>query len=488
MKVAAETFALTPRVGREGRSLTAAKVERVFSSLKTTLTLIEAEGERLCIISSHFMTHHYRISNPLRLRVAQALGLPMERVLSFSSHNHCAVKLVERQYAFGENERDLWLSDDELSEDGRVLLAHAEAVAGRLSERLEEVEPRWGLGHERRITHNRKGHRADGSTYLMREADRLALGDDFHGDIDDDAAVVAFVGREDGRPRCFLTYFTGHPVTAFDPEHPVVFGEYSQVACDVLSEAFEGAAVGFLQGCAGDVNAKGLLAQKPIEASIADATHYGRCLGQTWIDAAARATPFTSDQLSVTSRVVDLPFAGVPPVEELDEQIADMRRFLDRCAANDPDTQTCQGLNFPTNMSPRYRGVLVNPLLRWAEWARGFHAEGRMGEAPTHVGVEMAAVRLGDVGLVGMCCEPFDAIGRQIKGRSPLPLTLPCGYMHDTCLGYIPDSGNNGDREYMSAFYRYTTTLLPYAQPAGDRLAQVGVAMLEQMVAEEAPA
>src|SRR5690606_15176226 len=122
----------------------------------------------------------------------------------------------------------------------------------------------------------------------------------------------------------FVTYFTAHPVTAFDPEHPIVFGEYSQVACDALSDAFGGVPVGFLQGCAGDVNAKGLLAKKPAEESVADATRYGHCLGHTYIDAATRMTASERDDIAITQQLVKLPFVGVPPLEELDAMIADM--------------------------------------------------------------------------------------------------------------------------------------------------------------------
>ena len=39
------------------------------------------------------------------------------------------------------------------------------------------------VGRERRISYNRKGRRADGTTYFMREEDRLLLGRDFCGDI-----------------------------------------------------------------------------------------------------------------------------------------------------------------------------------------------------------------------------------------------------------------------------------------------------------------
>ena len=60
-------------------------------------------------------------------------------------------------------------------------------------------------------------------------------------------------------------------------------------------------------------------------------------------------------------------------------------------------------------------------------------------------------------------------------------MTIPCGYMHDSALGYIPDSPNNGDFEYQSSFYRYTTALLPYRRPAGDLLARAAVHNLRKL-------
>jgi hypothetical protein len=312
---------------------------------------------------------------------------------------------------------------------------------------------------------------------MMREPDRLALGVDFHGDIDDQASVLGFFGVDDHQPRCLLTHFTAHPVTAFDPEHPVVFGEYAQIACDLLSSAMGDVPVGFLQGCAGDVNAKGLLKDQPIEQSVRDATYYGHCLAETWLDAITRATPSTRHDIDLQRRIVPLPFTDVPAQDELEAQIADIEQFLEKCENDDPDTLTCQGLNFPANMSPQYRATLVQPLLRWATWARSFHTEGRLAAAPRQAEFEVVTMRIGDAGIAGMTCEPFDAIGRKIKRESPWPLTLPCGYMHDTSLGYVPDAGNNGDREYMSSFYRYTTNMLPYADPAGDRLAEEAVGM-----------
>lgn len=484
MRVSAEMFDITPAITCVGLSLTGAPVERIYGGLRTTLLLIEDSGRRLCIVCTNAVTHLYRFSNILRPEVARVLGIDPLQVLCFSSHNHCAFYAINPnhpQVAYERLKNPPRLTAEDLTPEGRALLEATCRAAAKLPAKLQDAQIHQGLGHERRISYNRKGHRVDGSTYMIREEDRLLLGADFNGDIDDDAPVVAFVSP-DGKPICFLAGFTAHPATAYHAEHPVIFGEFPQIACDDLSAAQGGVPVAFLQGCCGDVNSKGTFGTKPIDQSVEDATRYGHCLGETYRNAARSLTPCRTQKLGFELQRVWLPFAGVPPRAELDQRIADLLDFVGRCERDDPDTRTCQGLNFPGNMTPRYRSKLVEPLLKWARWARSFHERNRLDEAPAGVDVEVAAVRLGDVGIVGLSCEPFDAIGRRIKRNSPAALTLACGYMNDDDAFYIPDSGNNGDLEYQSAWYRYTTTLLPYAQPAGDALADRGVEMLRELM------
>ena len=231
----------------------------------------------------------------------------------------------------------------------------------------------------------------------------------------------------------------------------------------------------------GEINAKGVLGNKSVHQSVADATRYGHLLGDTYCKAAQSLTRSGRRDAAFRRRKYPLAIYARPSASRLQHSIADMESFISRCQKDDPNMLECQGLNFPANMTPRYRAALVNPLLRWARWAEGFHENGRIPTAPTGVGVEVTVLRLGDVGIVGLPCEPFSAIGRSIKAHSPCPLTIPCGYLNDDFLAYIPDSGNNGDKEYQSAFYRYTTSLLPYAQPAGDLLAQKAVSMLTEL-------
>lgn len=478
LHAAAETFEVLPRLGSEGRTLLGHKTGQVFTPLKSSLVLLDDGGQRIVLLTSHFMTHYYPVSNIYRRRVAEVMGLNVSRVLVFSSHNHCCTKLIHDQYAFGRLTHDVQLPESELTWEGEQVLAGYLAAAERLPDRLAPVSVRWGRGAERRITHNRKGRRADGSTYFMREEDRLLQGVDYHGDIDDDAFVVGFFDQRD-KPVCFVTQFTGHPVTAFHCEKPIVHGEYPQVACDDLSAAFGDVPVAFLQGCAGDVNSKGLLSVKPAEENVQDAERYGHLLGETFIDIAGRLTPSTRSDLALTWRWVDLPFKPTPEEAHLRERLEEVEAFLARCDAGDePGTRGCDGLNFPTNMTPAYRKALIEPTRQWLLWALSFHETGRFDDVPSELPLHAAAFRIGDVGVIGLPCEPLLGIGRRIKQHAALPVTIPCGYMNDTCVGYVPDGPNCEDGDYVSSFYRYTTTFMPFRPPAGDALADAAVDML----------
>ena len=483
LQYAATTFAVSPRLGARGNSLLGHTAGGVYTPLQSTLVLLDDGRQRLALLTSHFASLlAVPVSNLLRRRVADTLGLDRRQVLLFSSHNHCDVQTLHTPPAWPPDP-DNETAETELTTEGRQVLDGFLQTAAALPGRLQPARVRYGVGHERRITHNRKGRRADGSTYFMREEDRLRLGVDFCGDIDDDAFVVGFFAAG-GQPLGFLTQFTGHPVTAYHPEHPIVHGEYPQVACDALSAAYGGVPVGFLQGCAGDSNSKGLLAATPVEENVRNAERYGHYLGETFRQVADALTPSARDDLRIAWREVAVPTQPVPPPAVLERRLGEVHAFLARCDADDDaGTRTCDGLNFPATMSPAYRKALIEPTRQWLEWALARH-RGDDGPAPIRVSLRVAALRIGDVGIVGLPCEPFLGIGRQIKQASPLPLTLPCGYMNDTQFNYVPDSPNCRDTEYMSSFYRYRLGLLPFRKPAGDVLARAGVALLRQLTPE----
>ena len=480
LHAAALQFGISPEPNAETASRTGARVGKVVGPLKTTVMMLDDGATRLCLVTTHFGgTTPVNVSELFRQTIAQDLKLPKSHVLILTSHNHCSVSFASNGIAI----YDSYAQDVpqvQLLPIGEKFLAALQSHAKRLPELLQPVTVWWAEGCEGRITYNRKGRRADGTTYFMREQDRVLLGTDFNGDIDVQAPVVVLKNKA-GQTIAALAQFTGHPVTSYHPEKPVVFGEWPQIACDVLAEHFEKQSVvpvGFLQGCAGDVNSKEMFF-----GGVKRSTEFGHMLGQSYIDALDNLQPSRRDGLDFAVEKVNVPLAPLPTREVLIAELKEMDDFIQRAKSGDENTLSCVGLNFPRALSPVYRGRLVDPLRAWNAWALGLHEEGRADSAGKHLEMEIAVIRIGDVGIVGLPCEPFQGIGRRIRRGSPLPISIPCGYAN-VSHGYITDGANTGDHEYMSSFYRYTKFRPPLKRPAGDALADHAIMILDRFAKE----
>lgn len=482
LRAAAVEFAVLPEANAATSSRVGARATEVAGPLKTTVLLLDGAGQRLCIVTTHFGgTTPANVNASLRKALAEKMGLPVSHVWIFTSHNHSSVNFAANPVpsydlpASGSPPVE-WLPIGEtfLSE----LLRHAEGLAGL----LQPVTAWWAEGREDRITYNRKGRRADGTTFFMREEDRALVGADYRGDVDTQAPIIVFKNSA-GRNIAALCQFTGHPVTSYHPEKPVVFGDWPQIAADVLAEHLgeEGSVpVGFLQGCAGDVNSKEMFS-----GGVPRATEFGRLLGESYVKALAGLRPSRRDGLDVAVETVRVPLAPLPPRGTLVAELAEMDAFLERTGAGDENALGCVGLNFPRALSPLYRGRLVEMPRDWNLWALDLYENGKAGSVPKELEMEIAVIRIGDVGIAGLPCEPFQGIGRIIRRDSPLPISVPCGYAN-VSHGYITDGPNTGDREYMSAFYRYTKYRPPLEKPAGDVLAERAVEILRRFAEEPA--
>jgi hypothetical protein len=480
LRVAAAEFGLTPELNSPTGSRVGALAGEVASSLKTTIVLLDDRQTRLCLVTTHFgPTVSINFSKLLRESLGKKLGIPTSHVWVFTSHNHSAVSLVSNALSAHAFQGKV-VPPAELLPIGKEFVGQLLSLAERLPGQLQPVTVWWAEGHEDRITYNRKGRRADGSTYFMREEDRVLVGKDYRGDVDTQAPIVVFK-NEAGKTVTALCQFTGHPVTSYHPEKPVVFGDWPQVAADLLADHLAPGGqlpVAFLQGCAGDVNSKEMFC-----GGVKRATEFGRMLGGSYIKATTELRPSQRDGLDVAVEMVPVPLAPLPSRDQLTAELAEMDTFLQRANAGDENTRSCVGLNFPRALTPLYRARLIDPPHDWNLWALGLYEKGQADSVSKHLELEIAAIRVGDVGIVGLPCEAFQGIGRLVRRDSPLPINIPCAYAN-VSYGYITDSSNTGDREYMSSFYRYTKYRPPFAKPAGDVLAQRATEALRRFAKE----
>lgn len=480
LRAAAVTFAVQPRVGMpNGGSRTDNVIEEVVGDLKTTLVYLEYGSTRLCFVTSPFGVHYRALNEPIRQVLAETLRLAPAEVVAASSHNHTvpAIEVGAGAPTIGDR---LGTGSNEL---GREYLDSLRAAAQGLGERLVPVTVEWGVAQESRFTYNRRGRRPDGRAYFIREEDRLLLGEDYVGTIDPDATVVVFRGG-DGRPVAALASYTGHPVTGYNPERMASHGQWPQVACERLSQHLGGIPVGFLQGCCGDVNSKYMLT-----GTLRQADEAGEQLAESFIAAAGRLRASERPGLEWTRAQVVVPQAPLPPLAELERDLAEIDDFVRRGRRGDPDTLECVGMNFPRALTPQYRARLVEIVRPWYVWAVDQRRTGAADRLRPGLELEVVVARFGDVGYVGMPFEPFVRIGLRIKREAPLPCVIASGYT-DGSYGYIPDASATADREYMGGFFRYMPERLPYTGIGGEAVAEVSVPILARFAAtpDRAPA
>ncbi|MBL9215148.1 MAG: hypothetical protein JNG83_06700 [Opitutaceae bacterium] len=477
LRAAAATFAVTPPVGAEsGASRTSQKILEVIGDLKTTLVLFEDGATRMCFVTSSFGVNEPTLNAAIRGLVAKEIGLTPEQVVAGSSHNH-TVPLVQVRNPANWGRPGVPPNREDANDLGWEFMDKLAQTARGLKGRTVPVTIEWGKAKEERVTYNRRGRRPDGSPYFIREEDRVLLDPSYIGTIDPDAVVVVLRGTN-GAPVGALAFFTGHPVTGYNPEKMVSFGQWSQHACEMLSAHLGGVPVAFLQGCCGDINSKYLLT-----GTIEQAKELGGYLGESFIAATKTLKRSERSGLDFTRADVVIPQAALPPLDALERDLASIDDFIRRGRAGDEDTLQCVGMNFPRALTPVYRAKLVEMVRPWYVWAVDQRKTGEADKLKRGHPLGIVVARFGDVGYVGMPFEPFVRIGLRIKRDTPLPIVLPSGYT-DGSNGYIPDATACDDREYMGGFFRYLPQRLPYTAPGGEAVAEVSVPILTRFAAE----
>ncbi|HEY3109837.1 MAG TPA: neutral/alkaline non-lysosomal ceramidase N-terminal domain-containing protein [Chloroflexota bacterium] len=391
--------------------------------------VLESEGERLVLVSCDLVGVLQETTDAVRAAVEASLGIGPERVLVACTHTHSGPNTV-RLIGWGEPDEP-----------------YRAALPGRIAETIRAA-----------AADLRPARLAVGRS-LVEGIARNRVHADGTGLIDPELTVLR-VADADGQPRAVFFHFGAHPVV-MGPQSRLVSGDWSGAAERRLEEEPGGPAVAaFLNGACGDLNSAAAVTAPP------DGWEAVAQLGARMHAAVAALLPTLRDEAVVPiashRERVDL------PLDRPDEaMVARVLAGYDHAVAGSERPHYLTGV-----ASERFERA-------WAEAMRAWLARPDRDRLP----VELHAVRIGPLGLVGVPVELFALWGFAVKQRSPFRLTAVVGYANDL-VGYVPRPGDFDDPGYGGYAAVKAPKILglpPFARHVGEVLADGCVRALERV-------
>ncbi len=342
-----------------------------------------------------------------------------------------------------------------------TMLRKAASAMVKANQSLGEATLEVGCAREEQVSFNRRLRRHDGTTQMNWEA--LQQGFD-PAQIDrawgpTDPEMICLVARRTSGPMAVLVHFALHPAilagdnwcySADYPGHllatllPVTLSSAEHATANGMAHGL------FLNGCCGNVNHVDYRNTSQ-ERGFAMVQHVGSVLADCADHAVAKSKTISATPLLVSREMVQ----------------------LDRLPISEQERERCLRILEQSRHNPPQGQVDGLPDAYFAKLQLDMYL--RQGQPDF---VEVMALRLGDVAIVGLPGEAFCELGLEIKRRSPATHTLIAGLCNDA-IGYLPteEAFSQGGYEPMvgSTFY----------QPgSAERLVESAVAQLRQLFRE----
>ncbi len=375
----------------------------------------------------------------VRAQLQKEFGIPPSNVLINASHCHSIVRA-----------------------DTDALTMQAVRAAWQ---HTAPVKVGAGVGHENRISENRRLKLKDGSEVDMRRAYSMPPDEGVAGvgPIDPQIGLLR-LDREDGKPLAVLYNFACHPI--MNPPSTGNSADFPGFASKVIEESLgEGAIALFVQGCAGDINP---VRYKDVQHPPS-AEPLGNMLGLSVMRALKKIETKSGSELKIINNVIALP-RGTDLARRIAAIQAEQAKLLQSLKPTDINFKTFLPLFVQHKLSPHFpsfysQGYLHDRALGKEDLTkldatnrqsldayleniqimerltrlnvnlallRQHLAQNQAAGKPT-LEVEIVGVRIGDFKLVTFPGELTVQIGLNIKRAANDPHAFVAGYSN----GYI---------------------------------------------------
>ncbi len=362
-------------------------------------TLVLDDGVvRVAIVTVDLVFVDERLGGEIQHRIQQLTGIPGDHVLINAAHNHSAPSMTRDQPIAALVDRPGFDGYRAALPDLIAGTAYAAQQARAPARVGAAAEPVKGVSTNR----------------VLPEAK-----------VDDTLSVIR-VDTESGEPIAIVVAFGCHAIT-MGGQTLLWNADFPGALRRTVEQQVPGVTALFLQGCAGDVAPWNYWFGNPesLPMTFANRDRLGAALGTAAVAAADGIETQTACALGAHAQQISLASRRLP------WSLAQIDAAVDRLSRETEPEYPRVWLDDLHTMDSAQRFPLHYQRLA-AQTLRSIkQREGQL------VAVEVQALRIGDVGLVGNPFEPFNGLGVQIRSGSPFGITIPLGYCNGS-HGYLP--------------------------------------------------
>ena len=391
--------------------------------------VIESGGSRVALVSCDIASPDRATFDAAKSLIEQETGIPPEHVLICATHTHTAPQLRPSPIMPQATE---WAAVMPRLIADAVKAAAQNKVDATLHLGSTQVEG-YSFNRLFRLKNAREvfGQRGE----VITEA----------GPIDPQLQTLSVVDL-DGNLRGMAVNFALHPDVIGGSTADFLSADWPGELCSDLSKVYGDDVVGvFLQGTCGDINHHIHRPTHLPKRGPKKAVQIGRALAGAAMLAAGRAEPMTDVALDARALTLSIP-------------------YYTRDAAFMADIAALKAKPEPS-ASERFT----------IERAENWPYDGQDAEVP------VCAMRIGDLGLVGLPAEIFVRIGLEIKHFSPAPATFVVELANARSSTYVPTA----DQAHRDAYGAKPILSRWLCADAGRRMADAAQAALWEMWPEK---
>jgi len=421
LKASAAAIELAPPVGEPMYGYIARTEPSVgiHDPLFARAIVFDDGNSRAAIISCDLLALEVETAAEIRRRIELSLGIPASSVIICCTHTHSGpITLISEKLS------RIWL---ELLKD-KIVKAVQQALSSLKPAVLRHASTVVGeIGFNREYFWARNGG---------KEAEDYPI---------DESLNVLAVDSTDGGAIATVVNYAVHGVV-LGPQNLEYSADFPGATCKHLAELRGGEGI-YIQGACGEIDPTIQRDRGWGTGTFDDVEQYASRLAHAAIEALKDSTIEIAGDIQSSARIVNIPLDEPPSDEEIQQISDEANEYLDK--------------------EGELNQQIGSALLEWTKRIRYLK---QINQIPSAWPVEITAIKIGQLCIVGLPFETFSAIGQGIKNRiSPL-IGWFAGYANGY-LGYLPtkwakDLGGYGGKT--ACRYGFGPLIIPPGYGADD--------------------